>query len=1214
MAERKWTDEQSLAIRTRDKTLLVSAAAGSGKTATLTERIIRSVCDEESPTDISQLLVVTFTNAAAAEMRERITKALREAIEKRGGSPRLEKQLLLLPMAKIRTIDSFCIDILRSNTDRVGISPSFRIIDKAEEQLLAYDIAEGMINAIYDGLMPHIASAFDFEELADCMTSSKRTGELADVFYALYENLSCSLGGVGELLPLCELFSPESFSAPENTRYGEFLIKSLRDACDYFICSLKAYKKEAELGSAAEREYCQTLEDDILRLSRIKECDSYLGISELLSAKAASVPAKKRGEELTELQADIREKRKKFAYELNKFKNYFSFSKEDWQILYTKLYKTLSVLHRFLEKFHELFLAEKKKRSAFAYHDIERFVYECLWCEGELTDIALSARDEYRAVYIDEYQDVNALQDKIFEAISTDCGRFMVGDIKQSIYSFRSAKPDIFATMKRSFPKFQDSEGSAFSIFMSNNFRCSREIIDFVNGIFDSVFSIVGDSISYEQADRLIYSKNEENAEKIYPEVWVISEECADGDTESLRSSLQPDAVAEKISELLSSHTLASGEPIMPSDIAIIMRNNRGRDADFADALKSRGIPCATGTEKSFFLNREVLLALCLMNTIDNPRRDIYFAGLLRSPLFDFSADELFLISKRGEGESLYERLRSYSESFGFEKGLRFLERLKSLRALCESSPADAIIYRLYHETGLLPLAIREGTDDNLMLLYSYARRFEAEGYKGLSSFIGFINAVIERGTVFDTPKGEESADAVKIITAHSSKGLEFPVVFLVDTEKSLTPNRSRDASKVSYDEDFGISYKLRTPSGLGVVESPVDTAIKEHIKQKRYEEELRVLYVALTRARERLFVVGSVKGEADEYIKAKRELATPLTPFSLRKLSSSLDIILGTAAPAKLKTFDGIQKQSESDTCAEEEPQLTAEEGQDTEKEDHSVLSVSSEEILSRLNFVYPNEHLTQLPAKMSVSRLYPTVLDGADERTAKIDGLEQTITEESDEHPKTADAEPTAPKEKSERRRILPSFVTGKPADESAKRGIATHLFMQFCNLEGIKEKGSEQELDRLVREGFISEADRARVRLEEIKGFEKSELLAEMLLAKRLWREFRFNTYLPACLFTEDEERKRLLGGEKVFVQGVIDCIIERQDGTLALIDYKTDRLTREELADIRLAKSKLKARHETQLYYYSLAIERIFGKKPDSVGVYSLPLGKTVDILD
>ena len=1182
MAERKWTADQLSAIETRDRTLLVSAAAGSGKTATLTERIIRSLTDRESPAEISELLVVTFTKAAAGELRTKIATALESAVKSEPDNEHLLRQLHLLPSAKIRTIDSFCNDILRQNTDRVGISAGYRIADTAEIAILSGAILDGLINSVYEGAEPDIASPEELEELAECLTSAKRSDELAEVLHLVWSRCESCEMGVHTLVPLIEKYNPESFESVEDTYHGAYIIEKTRECLEHYRAAADKYFDKFSAGGVAEQKYAPMTAADRDAIDGVLSYSDYNSIREAIRniafIRCPSVKADDKSADMLEYLA-VREMMKE---DVKKFAKFYTYTEENWKTLYATLYRLLSVLYRFECRFDSVFLEEKLRRGALNYSDIERFCYNLLLKDGERTDIAENLSRQFSAIYIDEYQDVNSLQNKIFEAISRPDNRFMVGDIKQSIYGFRSARPEIFADMKSSFPKLErDKSQTAASIFMSNNFRCDRGVVDFVNSIFDKTFSLIGDSIGYAEGDRLEYSKLHEGDEPEYraPEIYMLDKES---------KVTEPRAVALKIKQLLESGRLDSGEPIRPSNIAIILRYASRKYSVYAEALAEVGVPSEISGAKDFFLSAEVLLVLCLLNSIDNPQRDIYLAGLVCSPLFGFNADDLYLIRTQGEGDSLYSALCSYTAAHPeFEKGRRFISELSHYRAIAEGVSVDALLYRLYYETGLMALAGAGGGKENLTLLYDYARNFESGAFRGLYNFITFINNLIDKSSTFDENRGGDGSDAVKIVTCHASKGLEYPVVFLCECGTHFSDKDSR--APLAFEENFGISMRVRTPSGLAVVESPVSDAVNYYVKKKNYDEELRVLYVALTRAREQLYVIGtSPTVKRDEYIDKIAAQRANLTPYSIRNLSSTLELMLATADNPKPHTLEELLELSSEDISAlaeqsDEEEELAEEAIQPPELD-----SELCDELYRRFTYSYPYADLTRLPEKMSVSRVYPTVLDESEESELEVE-------DDSDEGMP-----------------VLPRFAGGGSSEESAKRGIATHLFMQFCDIENLAKVGARAELERLVCEGFISSVDADRVRIREVEAFTRSRLFNEMRGAARVWREFRFNTELDATLFTTQESKRASYEGRRVLVQGVIDCIVELADGSLGLFDYKTDRLTREELADRSLAEAKMREKHSQQLYYYSLAIERIFGRAPSRVEVYSLALGDTLDV--
>ncbi len=1353
-----WTPMQQLAIDTRDKTLLISAAAGSGKTATLTERILQSITDRDNPIGIESMLIVTFTRAAAAQLREKIGKAIRKRLDALHKDERateaekqqLERQLHALPSAKICTIDSFCTDILRANADRVNISASFRIPDGAECALIGERILDGIFHDIYSGGLSEVATAEELASLADCLTDTGKDSSLAEVISAIYLSTTSTVDGVESFSPLVEEYNPDKFTTVEATRLGGYAMERLFEMAEYFTGEFK--RAEMELSALPATKKIDKLITFVGEYRRLAEGlaseKSYAAAREIIRGIAYPKTESNTDPDLpqtTALAEYFRESVKKDISTL------FVHSEEEWKIAYSGLYKEFHTLLRLLRRYGEELRAEKLRRNICEFSDIERYTYECLWKNGERTDIAIAQSRLYSQIYIDEYQYVNDLQDRIFEAISTPTNRFMVGDIKQSIYRFRGGNPNIFAKMKTEYPEYSVAGDSPRAvIFMSDNFRCDRGIVDFTNLIFDRVFGFIGESIGYVKQDRLHCSKyaTRPESEPPYkkPELCLIDNSAlisAHKDDPSWDAKmLSPYVVAEKIRELLANGKRneprrdkegriiidpKTGEPdysVQPGDIAILMRRAAGRINKYKRALDEYGIPNAIAEDTRFFLTPEALLALCLLNAIDNPHRDIYLAGLMLSPLYSFTEDELAIIKrkkpdpnkKRGwEADkcTLYTSLTNYvNDHPEYKKGADFIKRLEHYRIISQGMPTDALLLRLYNETGILALAAKNGTKDRLLRLYEYARSYEAGSYRGLYNFISYINSILERKNSLDKREAPKDDTAVKIITSHGSKGLEYPIVFYVGTEDEL--GGEKNSARFEYAEGFGIGMYLRSKSGIALVKNPTKTIIRDYEDRRELEEETRILYVALTRAEEQLYIVtptttrgrslnsfykdiGFMREHLAKYPiyragsmsrlmfisanlseKLPDEFLDELPPALSLSVSSNMqrnvdisDTENGLKMPAKFDT--GMAKAESTGFIAPTENVA----GELVVPEPNKTGDVL-EKMRKRFGYVYPRLHLTRLPEKVSVSALYPRLLDGTDEGVTMLDadaiaaggvppralfggeffggspdnngGKESTACDEKNtaaadakstacdgKNAAVADAESTTcdgtnipPSDEEERRRIdkalhfrglgiRPAFISGEESDTATKRGIATHLLFQFCDLKRLKKEGAAAEIAHLVREKYLSDEDARRIaadRLSEVEAFRSSTLIDKMIEAEasgRLYREFRFNLLFPAEAFTSDERTKELYRGESILVQGVIDCLYVDGEGEYHLLDYKTDRLTRRELESRALARYAMCRAHARQLAYYGMAVEKIFGKKPITREVYSLHLGDTLSVI-
>ncbi len=1183
-----FTEEQLSAINNRNRTLLVSAAAGSGKTATLTERIIRSLLDEKNPIDISEMLIVTFTRAAARELQEKITKAIKNSLSNDRENQRLKRQLNLLPGAKISTIDSFCADILRGNAEKFGITPSYRIAEGAEANILSLTILNALIEETYSGERTEICSPIEFEELCSCLVGVKSDQGLAECFLSLHDSSKSSIKGAKIFGELAKLHYLDDGDALESNIYIRYSIDCVKEFSNHFIHLFEIAKSRLAGETKSELGCIAGIENDVKFIKAGADLNSYAEAREFLKSPFPKKPsvAKTEISEGTEFYAAVRELYKKYAAKF--YERLFSFNESEWRESAKKSNTLINILAKFIETFDEIYFEHKRRMGILEYSDVEKMAFEILYDGENFSDTALAMREQFKAIYIDEYQDVSPIQNAIFDAISKEDNRFMVGDVKQSIYGFRSARPEIFVNMKKKFPIIKDGIFSkANSVFLSKNFRSDAEIINFVNEIFDKMFDITKDSIGYVSEDRLTHGKAPVESPK-KPRVHLFlndsgenaeSEDFEEFDEENELDTTQtiPNFVAKMIKEFVKDKKLNNGENPHYSDIAILFRHN-DTIKKYKEAFDRFGIPTEAIGNKDFFLNPDILLMLCILNSIDNPRRDVYLAGLMCSPLFSFTADELYKIANYNKKACLYNSLIEYCEANPNRKCEYFISELKRYRALAEGIGVDALISKLYNETGVLYLASKNGSKNNLMLLYNYAQNYEKNGYKGLYSFISYVNRIIENKETFETVAESGEGDAVKISSIHSSKGLEYPIVFLVEAQR-IGGNVEQKA-RVSFKEDFGIGFKLRDKSGIALVGNPIKNAISMYQQERLFEEELRVLYVALTRAKEELYVLGKSRIKAEKFL-LKTDLSRAyLSSFSKNMLPSFLDVILASVDNEKIERHtitEDFSKDIHSPVSNFEE--------QDGQSE------ISCKEISERFKFVYPFVFHTKLPEKLSISHLYPSILDDGDE----------------DDIPSIDKA-----KKKAFPSEILPSFAGGNPSEESAKAGIATHTFMQFCVFENLERSGSNAELERLVKSCFISKSNAERVRLSEIDKFTHSKLFKEMRGAKKVYRELRFNLRLPASSFTNEQDKKQALANDSILLQGVIDCIIESSDGSLHLVDYKTDRLSKAELENPALAGEKLKAAHGLQLEYYRQAVKEMFGKEPSATSIYSLPLGDTVDL--
>ncbi len=1195
------TEHQRLAMQARGRTLLVAAAAGSGKTYTLTERIIRVLLAEEA--ELDELLIVTFTTAAAAELRERIGVALQRALEQDAKNSRLLRQYLSLGGANILTIDAFCNDLVRRCADRVGLPPNYRVPDTAEVQLLSLSVMDTLIDGLYDGAYAEV-SAEAFASLADAFSDAKGDRAFGEELLALYAKLQTQEAGVDTLRPMAEAFCIDASTPTDALPHIPYIVARAKQTAAAYRARMEGALSQVE-GSEDRTltAYAQLLRTMQASLCDIEQATGYESLQHILTNLTfpRAPAARDKDERLLDIDLTYRALRDDLRALGTTF---FSYTPSQLYTLCDKLYAILTTLIDVLSIFDRQYRAEKCRLGICEYADMERYAYECLWEDGHRTPFAEAMRARFKEVYIDEYQDVNRLQDRIFEAVSGEGCRFMVGDIKQSIYGFRSADPDVFAEMKRTFPPLSEAaDNPCASLYMSENFRCDRTVIDATNEVFDRLFAAVGDRIGYVEDDRLVFAKRSgdcgDAAEFLAVETALPpEEEAADEQADLSRAAHEAHVVARRMRRLLDTGRLSSGEPIRPSDIAVLCRSKRHVPL-YTEILASYGIRGATSESCDLFLNPDILLTLCLLNAIDNPSRDIYLTGLLLSPLFGFTPDTLVLMRGTQEG-TLYHAMCSYAEATGDANVRDTLARLAHYRMIAEGMPMDALLFRLYRETGLLSLATQHGGREHLLVLYEYARSFERSSFRGLHAFISYINRLIENKTAFAQAPEDTAQDAVRLMTVHASKGLEFPVVFVVGCGTHMRPVDKN--TRLLFDRTAGIALRLPDDDGITTVDNPFRSVIAERLHEREFDEELRILYVAMTRARERLILSGVVGTSYADFCDTATRRYGDGGAFGVRRLRSYAELLTVTArthirtivAHADPSPATDTTAATDTDDTAEAlptEPPVCAENATRPPQHASDALARTLRE---RFLYTYDQLPLTTLPEKLSVSRLSPTVLDGTEE--------EDEVTLTLDDEQRTA-----APQTQ------LPAFYTGAvPASSQADRGTATHLVLQFCDFRRLREEGVQAELARLVEGRFLSEQTAALVRVNELQAFADSPLLTRLLQAKAVHRELRFHVRLPAAAFTEDASRRAALGDTTLLVQGVMDCVLEDADGNIHLIDYKTDRLSPSARADRTLAEEELRQKHRRQLAYYAMACERMFGRPPRSVQLFSLALGTTVDL--
>ena len=1208
---RTWTPSQEAAMNLRGKTLLVSAAAGSGKTSVLTERIIRSLLDKEHPADLSKMLVVTFTRAAAAELKSRIAEALSSALAANPTDKHLSSQLFLLGSAQISTIDSFFQKIVRSNFEALGLPASFRIASESEIKPLAMDLLDNLITEFYERNEPQAVENTQFDRILknrfavsmDHLMSNRSDGKLDKILLEFLDTVMAYPNGIELLRENAECLRREARDDFLTTRYGAPLAASLCEQTRSDLCELKRIRDHldtdpdvnAKLGGmvASDTDHCKALLEAL-------ECASYDRTKAVaVSFSKGKFPTiKNKSNEVIRYQLW----RNKFKDRQDKIAEYFQFSPEEIARQAEKTADLCDALYLFYTEYSARLLQEKKARGILDFNDIRTLLYRLLnSADGTPTALAASLSEQYEAVYIDEYQDVDFVQDRIF-AILGGTRRFMVGDIKQSIYGFRGSEPSIFADYRRKMPLHDAPDAEAADgncVFMSDNFRCNQPVIEFTNAVCGFLFSACEESIQYRPQDDLLCSKSKpEQPLSNFPvpvSVAVFDKPPKGYQSADDEEDLKDEAiwVAAEISRLLREERLDNGAPIKPSDISILIRSKK-QMVPFKKSLEDLNIPVRLDASSDILEDPLTIQVFDLLQAIDNPYRDIPLSEFLLSPMGGFSLEELTAIRGAApESKSLYEAMELLAQGEEItalsQKAAALIGWLEKQRQNATAQPADKFLRTLYLEERLASYS----QQPPLLFLYEQARLYQRTSWCGLYGFLQHFEKLSESKNASAGGFLKEE-DAVSIMTVHHSKGLEYPVVFLSSCGTSF--NKSDLKETLVYHKNLGLATKLYSQESGNSEDSIFRMAVKNEIGAEQTEENIRTLYVALTRARERLYVTGTLNGLWETACQSASMVQRGVRTDILG-CNSYLAWILAALQQKEMKkddfpcTFRHFSLKEATRGVAFESVETAAEHT----KAPQNPTSLHYAGVLQKAQaFEYPLSLLHGLPTKAAASKLKNDLLDTWSSEEAELGFLESQIAL-MESTPRQFDL-------------LLQSNAT----PGAAEIGTATHAFLEFCDFARFYESDVASECEALIEKGFLLPETARIMHKEQLSLFRESQLMQWILGAKKIYREQKFGLHIPMRELTADEKRKEFLGDHSIFVQGSIDLLLQTEDDELLLVDYKTDRITREELAETSLLAENMKKKHGVQLSYYAKAVEALFGKTPDRIFIYSVPLGKAIEL--
>ncbi len=1204
MSDVKWTTAQRAAIDSRGNTL-VSAAAGSGKTAALTAKIMH-LLDTVPDATLEDFLIVTFTKAAAGELRERVGKLLSESACKGGAAARMRE----LASADICTIHSFCMKLLRANFTAVGISPDVAVADETTANVMKARAMEDTVDDLFRGELPltgeNICTA---SALADSVGRTRDAAGLDAELRVLYDRLrsrgqsESALEDYAQRLEACAC--GDFFASP----WGEEIKAHTVSAARHYLGAVGTLIEEMSGFEAVREKYvpaAEALHSFLLRVAKAAEGGTYEDVRAALDTYEAVTLGRLSAKDKTDASERFKAIRDKAKKEITKLANrYYSATSEAQSEAMVRTAGILRGAARVLAVYGKRYEKLKHDRGVLDFADLETLALKLLESpDGTPTAAAREIGRKYRFVFIDEYQDTNSVQDRIFRAVSESAEKFFVGDIKQSIYRFRGAEPEVFSGYRRAWAEADPEAVSrgewtdtlseecklsglpaGKSIFMSENFRCARPVIDFVNAVSRVTFPYGG--VPFTESDCLIWGTVAMGDAPV--EVCLIDGSARRGEDEDAPRVSESEYAAYRIGELIRRGEARVG------DIAILLRNANSDGGKYEAALTKLGIPVKVDGGSPFSEESEVVLTLNILRAVDNPSSDIPLAGAMLSSVFGFSMEDMVKLRLGNEKCTLYEAVCRRSEGVD-ELSFRlreFITRLESLRRAEVGMSADRFLLHLYSECDLFSceeVSEKPCGRENLNTLHHLAKTYESGVFGGLYGFLRFVDEKLEGGELKSASGA--ARDGVTVMSIHKSKGLEFPVCFLCGCGGKR--NESDERAGVLTDRELGVGLRLPDPGGLVLCGNGVRDAVALRLSMAGAMEEMRVLYVALTRARDRLIVTAKTSASPESELEAAAEAAGSADSYSVLTKKRMIDHILSANALqggiCRITRVAGTLDTAYGETVPAE--------GDFEEDKELSLPDV--EKVRDAISFVYPYAHLQSLPSKLAVSKLYPSLLDERDEPQAA--SVLPELTEDVE----------AAPEERGEMPK--PRFMTGTNDTSPAERGTSTHVFLQFADLGRVAEHGVRAELSRLTEKGFITPTMASLVNIRQIEHMAHSPFAERLRAARRVVREYRFNVAISAARFTENEELRRALEetGESVTVQGVFDCVFEDADGRLVLADYKTDSLTSYELTHPEAARRKLIERHRRQLTYYAEAVRLLFSREPDEVLIYSTALGEAVKV--
>ena len=1254
-----WTEEQLKVIETRDRNILVSAAAGSGKTAVLVERIVKMVTDSFNPVDVDKLLVVTFTNAAAAEMRERVMKSLGKALSKDKNNEHLQRQMTYIHNAKITTIDSFCLNIVKEHFGEINLDPGFRIGNKDELELLKADVLNDLLDRYFE------EGDSEFLKFVDTYVSKQGKSKIEEIILKLFEQSMSEKYPKNWLNGLITGYEDISEKKIKESAWFKLLVN---DAKNSLTGNLEGMYKAVEIAGEDKgpQKYLDILNAEIIFLKEIIACDGFETVKETINGfEFGRMPAITKKDDVDEAKKEtVKALRNEFKDTLNKLKKgMFSGSLEEYKIIIENCRDSVKMLVRLTIEFMEEYVAVKREKNLTDFAEIEHFALDILVKEGNITETAKEISGEFYEILIDEYQDSNYVQEEILNAVSKKHkginNIFMVGDVKQSIYGFRQAKPELFL---EKYDTYTSDDDKNMKICLSKNFRSRDEVIDTCNLIFSQIMVRDLGGISYDEEQSLYPGAEYQHAENMETEVIVIdtqdshiadineTEEEDELNTEGTKTEIEATVIADRIDKLIKSDFKVTDKstkklrPIKYSDIAIIVRSIRSFGDTVANVLQNRNIPVESITTTGYFDAFEIKALLNYLLIVDNPRQDIPLVGVLRN-IYRFSENELAII--RGERQGIFFKAMEEYEGYLKERVDKVLLDIEVFRRMAAYSSIYDLINQILMTTGFRDFVLAMGNGNrrtaNIEMLLEKAVQYESSSFSGLFNFVRYIEKIrkveLDEG---EANVAENGNNCVKLMTIHKSKGLEFPIVILAGTGKKF--NETDFNKEVIVKEEIGLGIDYVDKEKSIKYKSPIKKAAAIKGRYDNKAEELRVLYVALTRAKEKLIIVGSDKLDT-KIKKIVRSLEWKDVDFGTNAIvecHSYMDMILLALSRHKsmkdiLWRYDinpqigspvydmadsiKVSVINTGDVVYDAVKRIYISDVNRRSIENFNTNTVYDEktnEILKEnMKFIYEYGDAIGLVAKVSVSDVkhtymvdkYEDLMEEGEavlefsiqnEQSSNINGDKEDFKNLSSDENALGTAEDYG----EDTDKDMPEFLKEIKETDGATRGTAYHRIFELIDYK--REISSVEDVENMISDiistGKISGDEAELVDAYKIYKFLLSGIgirMKKAFLNGKLYREKQFvmgNDY--------NKVYKEKNSSELLLIQGIIDAMFEEEDG-IVILDYKTD--------NVRNIKD-LESRYKKQLLLYADAVRLSLGKNVKEMVIYSTKFDEELIIND